>query len=161
MRIFIGCCPWSIGGHTHRWRDTSADLSLSFSMPQTSRKIFNKPFEFLLYKTSRLHFNSVCVYCNRSLKTSQRVKNNSHATRVVLFVLYTLWRHLWSITVHTMNHKNIIDLIILCSEKIPGRSGWRNLVLKMGHETTINTRRLNMRSFEAHLRFFLTIVILR
>ena len=28
-------------------------------MPQKS---FNKPFEFLLYKTNRLHF-SVCVYC--------------------------------------------------------------------------------------------------
>ena len=34
------------------------------------------------------------VYCNRSQKTSQRVKNNSHATRLRLvsyvFVLYTL-----------------------------------------------------------------------
>ena len=34
------------------------------------------------------------VYCNRSQKT------NSHATRLRL-VLYTLWRLLWSITVHT------------------------------------------------------------
>ena len=54
----------------------------SFFTPQKS---FNIPFEFLLYKTNRLHF-SVCVYCNRSQNTSQRVKNNSHATR--LFVLY-------------------------------------------------------------------------
>ena len=41
-------------------------------------KSFNKVFEFLLYKTNRLHF-SVCVYCNRS-QMSQHVKNNSHAT---------------------------------------------------------------------------------
>ena len=34
-------------------------------------------------ETNRLHF-SVCVYCNRSQKTSQRVKNNSHATRLRL-----------------------------------------------------------------------------
>ena len=39
---------------------TLADLS--FSTPQTSRKTFNKAFEFLLYKTNRLHFSvHVCV----------------------------------------------------------------------------------------------------
>ena len=69
------------------------------------QKSFNKPFEFLLY-----------VYCNRSQKTSQRVKNNSHATRLCLvsyfFVLYTLWRHLWSITVHTHTRTNVIYLLI-------------------------------------------------
>ena len=85
---------------------TSADL---FFMPQ---KFFNKQLEFLLYKTSRLHF-SVRVYCNRSQKTSQRVKNNSRATRLRLvsyfLVLYTLWRHLWSITVHT--RKNVLYLL--------------------------------------------------
>ena len=37
-------------------------------------KSFNKPFEFLLYKTNRLF--SVCVYCNRSQKTLQRVRYN-------------------------------------------------------------------------------------
>ena len=54
-------------------------------------KIFNEPFQFSLYKTNRLHF-PVDVYCNRSQKTSQRVKNNSHATRLRLvhFVRYTL-----------------------------------------------------------------------
>ena len=52
-----------------------------------------------------LHF-PVCVYCNRSQKTSQRVKNNSHVTRLTyFFVLYTLWRHLWTITVHTYTEK--------------------------------------------------------
>ena len=54
---------------------TSADLFFFFHAPKT----FNKPFEFLLYLTNRLHF-SVRVYCNRSQETSQRVKNNSHAT---------------------------------------------------------------------------------
>ena len=52
------------------------------------------------------------MYCNRSQKTSQRVKN-SHATRLRLvsyfFVLYTLWRHLSSITVHT--RKNVVYLL--------------------------------------------------
>ena len=96
---------------THRWRQIHVRLRqqtcFSFFMPPKS---FNKPFEFLLYKsiwfllykTNRQHF-SVCVYCNRSQKTSQRVKNNSHATRFHLvsyfFVLYTLWCNLWSITV--------------------------------------------------------------
>ena len=42
--------------HIDDVKSTSADLALSFSMPQTSRNIFNKPFEFLLYKTNRLHF---------------------------------------------------------------------------------------------------------
>ena len=61
---------------------TSADF-VSFFMPQKS---FNKPFEFLLYKTNRLHF-SVCVYCNRSTVTRLRLVS-------YFFLLYTLWRHL-------------------------------------------------------------------
>ena len=56
------------------------------------RKSSNKPFEFLLYKTDRLHF-SVCVYCNRSQKTSQRVKNNSHATRLRLVSYFFVSLH--------------------------------------------------------------------
>ena len=36
---------------------------------ETSRKIFNKSFEFLLYKTNRLHF-SVRVYCNSMICNS-------------------------------------------------------------------------------------------
>ena len=78
-------------------------LAFLFSCPQ---KYFNKPFEFLLYKTNRLHF-SVCVYCNRSQETSQRVKNNNHATRLRLvsyfFVLYTYC------STHT--RKNVIYLL--------------------------------------------------
>ena len=45
---------------------------------------------------NRLNFNCIkqidniflCVYCNRSQKTSQRVKNNSHATRLRLVIYY-------------------------------------------------------------------------
>ena len=92
--IFIGCRPWSVKGHTDGVKihvRSRQQTCFSFPMPH---KYFNKSFEFLFYKTNRLHF-SVCVYCNRSQKTSQRVKNNSHATRL------RLWHHLWSITVHT------------------------------------------------------------
>ena len=103
----------------HWWRQirvrSRQKTCFSFLMP---RKSFNKPFEFLLYKKNRLHF-SMCMYCIRSQMTLQRVKNNSHATRlrVVSYFsvsLYTLWRHLWSITVHT--RKNVIYLLsIYCT----------------------------------------------
>ena len=63
-----------------------------------------------------------CVYCNRSQKTSQRVKNNSHATRLRLvsyfLVLYTLWRPLWSIAVHT--RKNVTYLLNIYQQKRNG-----------------------------------------
>ena len=51
--------------HTDDVKSASDHVSracFSFFMPLES---FNKPFEFLLYKTNRLHF-SMCVYCNRS-----------------------------------------------------------------------------------------------
>ena len=47
-------------------------------MPIKFRKILIKPFEFLFYKTNRLHF-SVCLYCN---KTSQRVR---HVTSCIYY----------------------------------------------------------------------------
>ena len=60
--------------------------------------------------TNRLHF-SVRVYRNRSQMTSQRVKNKKvrHETKSsgVTVVLYTLWRLLWSITVHTHGKCNL------------------------------------------------------
>ena len=61
--IFIGCWLWSIKlKDTHRdgVKSTSGSRQrtwFSFFMPQKS---FNKPFEFLLYKTNRLHF-FLCV----------------------------------------------------------------------------------------------------
>ena len=81
---------------THRWRQIHVR-----SRQQTCFSFFI----FICIKQRDYIFPRVCVYCNRSQKTSQRVKNNSHATRLCLvsyfLVLYTLWRHLWSITVHT------------------------------------------------------------
>ena len=103
-----------IKGHTDDVKSTSdhvRELAFLFSR---SPKSFNKPSEFLLYKTNRLHF-PVLVYCNRSQKTSQRVKNNSHTSRLRLvsyfFVLYTLRRHLWSITVHT--HGKMLSISVI------------------------------------------------
>ena len=59
--IFIGCWLWSIKGHTHRWHQihvrSRQQTCFTFFMPQKS---FNKPLEFLLYKTNRL-LSSVCV----------------------------------------------------------------------------------------------------
>ena len=98
--MFIGCWPWSIKGHTHRWCEIHATSSqhtcFSFFTPQKS---FNNPFQFLLYKTNRLHF-SMCVYCNRSQKTSQRVKNNLHATQLHL-VSYFLF--LYKMSIYLLN----------------------------------------------------------
>ena len=53
--IFIGCWPWSIKGHTWRQIHVRSRQQTHFSlfMPQ---KFFNKPFDFLLYKT-KLHFS--------------------------------------------------------------------------------------------------------
>ena len=88
-------CVFSLVVDHDLLKDTHAQMTsnacqrtcFSFFMPQKS---FNKPFEFLLYKTNRLQFPN---YCNRPQKTSQRVKNNGHSTSsyVVLFVLYKLW----------------------------------------------------------------------
>ena len=87
--IFIGCWPRSIKGHTQMASNPRQQSCFSFFMPQKS---FNKPFEFLLHETNRLHFPA-CVYCNRSQKTSQRVKNKSKSSGVTVGLL-------WSITVH-------------------------------------------------------------
>ena len=59
-------------------------------------------------------FPCVHMYCNRSQKTSQRVKNNGHATRLHVMsyfsVLYTLWRHMWSIQYTHMEKCNLFVL---------------------------------------------------
>ena len=89
MCIFTGWWPWSIKGHTQMASNprqiTSVDLFFIFH----AIKSFNKPVEFLLYKTKQITF-SVCVYCNKSQKTSQRVMNDSHDTRLRL-VAYLLF----------------------------------------------------------------------
>ena len=105
---------------------TWADLFFFFHGP----KSFNKQFDYIF----------PCVYCNKSQKTSQRVKNNNHSTsfRVVLFCsLHTVMLYLsdlWSITVHTHRKCNILvkywlnGLIALqkCYER------WRKFA-KVGH----------------------------
>ena len=100
--IFIGCWPWSIKGHTRRWREIHVSrLLFLFSCPKNPSI---NHLNFYCIK-QRLHF-SVCVYCNRSQKTSQRAckeqqSHHSTSSRVVLFCSLHAWRHLWSITVHT------------------------------------------------------------
>ena len=83
--IFIGCWPRSIKGHTQMASNprqiTSANLFFFFHAP----KILQETIWFLLYKTNRQHF-SVCVYCNRSQKTSQRVKS-THTRKNVIYML--------------------------------------------------------------------------
>ena len=56
--------------------DSRQHTCFSFFMPPKS---FNKPFEFLLHKTNNVDYIFPCVrvYCNRSQKTSQCVKNKS------------------------------------------------------------------------------------
>ena len=95
--VCIGCWPWS---HTHtHTSDHVSRIVFLFSCPKNP-SINHMNFYFI--KQIDNIFPCVCVYCNWSQKTSQRVKNNSHVTRLRLvpyfFVLYTLWRHLWSIT---------------------------------------------------------------
>ena len=58
--------------------DHISELVFLFSYPKNPSKTISI-FIQLLYKTNRLHF-PMCVYCNRLEKTSQRVKNKSHAT---------------------------------------------------------------------------------
>ena len=117
MSIFIGCWPWSTKVHTHRWRQihvrSRQQTCFSFVIPP---KFFNKPFEFLLYKTNRLHF-PVCVYCNRSQKTSQRVKNNSHATRICL-VSYFLFFCLYITDYSTHARKIVIYLLYIPNSEV-------------------------------------------
>ena len=99
---------------THRWHQihvrSRQQTCFSFFMPHKS---FNKPLQFLLYKTNRLHF-SVCVYCNRSRKTSQRVKNNSRTTRLRLvsyFLSFTRYAVICDLLQYTHTRKNVIYLL--------------------------------------------------
>ena len=87
-------------------KSTSADLFFFFHAPKTS----HKPLEFLLYKTNRLHI-SVRVYCNRSHKTSLRVKNNSRATRLRLvsyFLFLTCCDAVRENVIHLFNYEGKI-----------------------------------------------------
>ena len=98
MCIFIGCWLWPIKGHTQMTSNSRQQTCFSFFMPPNS---FNKQFEFLLYKTNRLYFFRVCVYCKIDHRRHLQHVNNSHATQLRLmsyFLFLTRWRHLWSVT---------------------------------------------------------------
>ena len=75
-----------------------------------ARKTFNKQFEYLLYKTNRKNFFLVCVSCNRSQKTSQRVKNNSHAARLRL-VSYANYDVIYDLLQYTHARENVMHLL--------------------------------------------------
>ena len=77
------------------------------------------------FLTKRQYF-SVCVYCNRSQITSQRVKNKKvrHETKSsgVTVVLYTLWCLLWSIK---YTHTEKCNLFVLYNKNWNGLLYWR------------------------------------
>ena len=88
-------------GHTRRWRQihvrsTSLDLFLSFPMPQNHAKFLINHLNFYCTKQIDYIF-SMSVYCNRSQKTLQHVKNNSHVTRLRLGSYLISWSrsYLW------------------------------------------------------------------
>ena len=92
---------------------TSADLI--FFINSCPKNLSKNHLNFYDDKTNRLHF-SVRVYCNRSQKTSQRVKNNSHTTRLRLhrYVFCSLHAVTSSaIYYSTQVQKNIIYLQII------------------------------------------------
>ena len=90
--------------HTDGVKSTSDHVSRLVSIFSCPPNPSINHLNFYCIKQIDYIFPCMHVYCNRSQKTSQRVKNSSHATRLHLvshfFVLYKLWRHLWSITVH-------------------------------------------------------------
>ena len=104
MCIFIGCWSWSIKGHTQIASNprqiTSADLFFFFHAPKAFYCIKKQKAFYCIKQIDNIF---PCVYCNRSQKTSLRLVS-------YFFVLYTLWRYLWSITVHTQ--ENVIYLLI-------------------------------------------------
>ena len=82
-----------------------------------SSKFFNKPFDFLLCKTNKLHF-SVHVCCNRSQKTSQSVKNNSHTTWLCLVSYFLFFTHgdiICDLLQYTHTWGNVIYLLNNCT----------------------------------------------
>ena len=102
---------WKGQSYTH-WADKQEQTDR-----QTNRLYYADSTVYCItssYLTNRLHF-SMCVYCNRSQMTSQRVKNKKvrHETKLsgVNVILYTLWRLLRSITVHT--HRKMLSICFI------------------------------------------------
>ena len=81
VSIFIGCWPWSIKGHSHKWRQIHVSrLVFLFSYPKNPS--INQ-LNFYCIKQIDYIFR-VCTVIDHMQKTSQRVKNNNHATRLRL-----------------------------------------------------------------------------
>ena len=107
--IFNGCWLWSIREHTHtcRWRQIHVRYvsGLVFLFPCTENPSINHITFFRVCVHTYYIFHTYyiitfkhtyyifpCVYCNRSEKTSQCVKNSNHATRLRLvsyFLFFT------------------------------------------------------------------------
>ena len=103
---------------THRWRQIhvrSHQRTFFFHAPKNS-SIKHLNLYLYLYKANRLHF-SMRVYCNGSQKTSQHVKNNSHATRLLFFTRFDVICDLLQYT-HTENYNLFVNywtvLLIVC-----------------------------------------------
>ena len=101
--IFIGCWPWSIKGHTEMTSYHDRGLVFLLSSPQ-NRSINH--LKCCCRKQIDAIFPCLCTVIDH------RKRHNVVLTSscVVLFVLHTLWRHMWSITVHT-HGENIIYLL--------------------------------------------------
>ena len=111
------------------WRDyiiylfspSSLALTLSFFQRQNKAWWFKMEITVMCINlTNKLHI-SVRVYCNRSQTTLERVKNKKvrHKTKSsgATVILYTLWRLLWSITVHTHARTERCNLFVLQKNK--------------------------------------------
>ena len=111
--IFIGCWPWSIKGHTRRWREIHVSrLLFLFSCPKNPSI---NHLNFYCIK-QRLHF-SVCVYCNRSQKTSQRACKEPTVTPLdfVSCRTFLFFTRVTSSVIYYSTHteKNVIYLLII------------------------------------------------
>ena len=107
--------------NTHRWRQIHAisrqRTCFSFFMPPNPS--INYLDFYCINQIDNIFSVRACTVIDHRRPVTACVKNNSHATRLRLvsyfFVLYTLWRHLWSITVHTRKNiylLNIFDVSI-------------------------------------------------
>ena len=101
--IFIGRELCVIKVHTHGWRQLMAWSNLAHLF-----RGFSHDFCQLYYNIKQIDFIFLCcctVIDHRWRHSVWRTK--SHGTRLRLvrtFVLHTLWRHLWSITVTDLNY---------------------------------------------------------
>ena len=112
---------------THRSRQTRQRTCFSFFMPQ------NPSINHLnFYCIKQIDYIFPCV-CNRSQMTSQRVKNNSHATRlrlVLRLVFFTRYDVICDLLQYTHARKNVIHT---CYSAPPCVSTRHFFLLKRSH----------------------------